>query len=92
VNQEEETYEMSTSEIAERLGISEKAVGHILRQAVAKLRTQPQLCAHFRAAVREKQRALDARPGNGPWHYARRMRLSAQGGVGMQANCFEELS
>lgn len=69
---------MSTSEIAKRLGVSEKTVGHILRQALAKLRAHPQLWADFRRAVREKREALDARPGNGPWHYARGMRLTEQ--------------
>lgn len=74
-----ETYEMSIAEIAAQLGMSEKTVHSVLRKAIAKLRRHPQLCADFRAAVRERRRALDARPGNGPWHYARRMKLSAEG-------------
>lgn len=78
MSQETRTYEMSTSEIAARLGISERAVRFILRSAISKLRTHPQLCARFRMAVRERRRALDARPGNGPWHYAKPMKLSVQ--------------
>lgn len=79
VSQATRTYELSTSEIAARLGISERAVRFILRSAIAKLRAQPQLCAHFRAAVKERRRTLDARPGNGPWHYAGPLQIRAQG-------------
>ena len=79
MSQAAKTYEMSTSEIAARLGISERAVRFILRNAIAKLRGQPQLCARLRVVVREQRRALDARTGNGPCHYARPMQLSIQG-------------
>lgn len=81
MSQETRTYERSTSEIAARLGITERAVRFILRDAISKLRAQPQLCARFRAAVKERRRMLDARPGNGPWHYAGPLQLRAQGGV-----------
>jgi hypothetical protein len=81
VSEETRTYEMSTSEMAARLGISERAVRFLLRNAISKLRAQPQLCARLRAAVKERRRMLDARPGNGPWHYAGPLQLSAQGGV-----------
>lgn len=92
VNQETQTYEMSLAEIAGRLGISEKAVGHILCHALTKLRARPQIWANFHAVVREKRRALDARPGNGPWHHARRMRLTSQGEQAcVRANYFEEM-
>jgi hypothetical protein len=57
---------MSRAAIAANLGISERAVRFILRSAIAKLRAHPQLCARFRTAVKERRRALDARPGNGP--------------------------
>lgn len=90
MNQETERYEMSLPEIAAKLGISERTVGQILRQAIAKLRAHPQLCAHFYQAVREKRQALDARPGNGPWHYARPTRLNA-GEIGTLANVWEEM-
>lgn len=60
------SYEMSTSEIAEQLGISERTVGHILRKALAKLHGQPQLWADFCTLVREKRLAVDARSGNIP--------------------------
>jgi hypothetical protein len=79
VNQETETYEMSVPEIAAELKIPEKTVGQILHQAIAKLRAHPQVWAEFREAVREKRRALDARPGNGPWHYTKAMKFNAQG-------------
>jgi hypothetical protein len=79
VNRKTRTYAMSISEIAANLEISERAVRFILRKAIAKLRFHPQRCAGFRAAVEERRRALDARPGNGPWDYAGPMTLSAQG-------------
>jgi hypothetical protein len=79
VNRKTSTYAMSISEIAASLEISERAVRFILRKAIAKLHSHPQLCAGFRAAVKERRRALDARPGNGPWDYARPMTLSTQG-------------
>ena len=79
MSQVRSTDEMSIAEIAANLGISERAVRFILRSAIAKLRAHPQLCARFRTAVKERRRALDARPGNGPWDYARPMQLSTQG-------------
>lgn len=78
VNQGTGTYAMSVSQIAANLGISERAVRFILRRAIDKLRSHPQLCAGFRAAVEQRRRALDARPGNGPWDYAGPMSLSIQ--------------
>lgn len=79
MNQEMSTYAMSIPEIAANLGVSERAVRFILRRAIAKLRSHPQLCAGFRASVEERRRALDARPGNGPWDYAGPLRLGTQG-------------
>lgn len=73
-----EAYEMSIAQIAAELGMSERNVTQTLDQSIAKLRAQPQIWRDFRKAVKEKRRALDARPGNGPWHYARRMKLSAE--------------
>lgn len=90
MNHETRTDEMSVSEIAAELGISERAVRHIVRHALAKLRAQSQIWADFREAVGEKRRALDARPGNGPWHYARPMQLNV-GEVGTLANGSEDL-
>lgn len=78
MNQETETYEMSVAEIAAELKISERTVGDILRRAIAKLRAHPQVWAEFREVVREKRRALDAHPGNSPWHYTKAMRFNAQ--------------
>ena len=71
--------EMSIAAIAANLGISERAVQFILRGVIAKLLAHPQLCARFRTAVKERRRALDARPGNGPWDYARSIQFSTQG-------------
>ncbi len=81
MSQVRSTDEMSIAEIAANLGISERAVRFILRRAIAKLRSHPQLCAGFRAAVEERRRALDARPGNGPWHYAKPMKAQHSGGL-----------
>ena len=78
MNQETETYEMSMSEIAAQLRISEKTVHSVLQKALANSVHTLSSVHTFCAAVREKRRALDARPGNGPWHCARRLKLSAQ--------------
>jgi hypothetical protein len=79
VNRETGTYAMSISEIAANLGISERAVRFILCRAIAKLRSQSQLCAGFCTAVGERRRALDARPGNAPWDYAGPGRSGSKG-------------
>jgi hypothetical protein len=55
------TYAMSAAEIAAQLGISTAEVKVVLRTALTKLRTHPELCTQFRAVAREKRRMLDDR-------------------------------
>lgn len=58
---------MKLNEITEVLGTTHQTVAELQKRALKKMRNRPVSYARFRDAVIEQRRALDARPGNGPW-------------------------